>query len=129
MFVLSAGSVLLHLLDWVRLHKADVDEKTKEVLQSESPAEHHDYWDVVGSSSQHILHPFYIQLVLARAPVLTSAGRELHPAGQVGRGQTDADETGCSTSSSEEHVQADGQSPQQDALLQCTTFSMLICPI
>ncbi|XP_072299547.1 nuclear pore complex protein Nup85 [Eucyclogobius newberryi] len=42
-----AGSLLLHLLDWVRLHKADVDEKTREVLQSESPAEHHKYWDVV----------------------------------------------------------------------------------
>uniref|UniRef100_A0A3B4AZA3 Nuclear pore complex protein Nup85 n=1 Tax=Periophthalmus magnuspinnatus TaxID=409849 RepID=A0A3B4AZA3_9GOBI len=44
-----AGSLLLHLLDWVRLHKADVDEKTREVLQSESPAEHHNYWDVVVS--------------------------------------------------------------------------------
>uniref|UniRef100_A0A8D3C4M4 Nuclear pore complex protein Nup85 n=1 Tax=Scophthalmus maximus TaxID=52904 RepID=A0A8D3C4M4_SCOMX len=44
-----AGSLLLHLLDWVRLHKADVDEKARDVLQSESPAEHHDYWDVVMS--------------------------------------------------------------------------------
>lgn len=44
-----AGSLLLHLLDWVRLHKADVDERAREVLQSESPAEHHDYWDVVVS--------------------------------------------------------------------------------
>ncbi|XP_070703941.1 nuclear pore complex protein Nup85 [Pempheris klunzingeri] len=44
-----AGSLLLHLLDWVRLHKADVDEKAREVLQSEIPAEHHDYWDVVVS--------------------------------------------------------------------------------
>ncbi|XP_023250906.1 nuclear pore complex protein Nup85 [Seriola lalandi dorsalis] len=44
-----AGSLLLHLLDWVRLHKADVDEKAREVLQSESPAEHHDFWDVVVS--------------------------------------------------------------------------------
>ncbi|XP_071390623.1 nuclear pore complex protein Nup85 isoform X1 [Centroberyx affinis] len=44
-----AGSLLLHLLDWVRLHKADVDEKAREVLQSESPAEHHSYWDVVVS--------------------------------------------------------------------------------
>ncbi|CAL8305615.1 unnamed protein product [Merluccius merluccius] len=41
------GSLLLHLLDWVRLHKADVDEKAQEVLQSESPSEHHSYWDVV----------------------------------------------------------------------------------
>ncbi|KAM8724505.1 nuclear pore complex protein Nup85 [Acanthopagrus schlegelii] len=44
-----AGSLLLHLLDWVRLHKADVDEKAREVLQSESPAEHYDYWNVVVS--------------------------------------------------------------------------------
>ncbi|XP_029914044.1 nuclear pore complex protein Nup85 [Myripristis murdjan] len=44
-----AGSLLLHLLDWVRLHKADVDEKAREVLQSESPVEHHGYWDVVVS--------------------------------------------------------------------------------
>ncbi|GAA6111589.1 nuclear pore complex protein Nup85 isoform X1 [Tachysurus ichikawai] len=43
----SAGSLLLHLLDWVRLHKADVDEKAREVLQSESPTRHHSYWDVV----------------------------------------------------------------------------------
>ncbi|XP_017337091.1 nuclear pore complex protein Nup85 isoform X2 [Ictalurus punctatus] len=42
-----AGSLLLHLLDWVRLHKADVDEKAREVLQSESPTRHHAYWDVV----------------------------------------------------------------------------------
>ncbi|MEQ2236481.1 Nucleoporin nup85 [Ilyodon furcidens] len=44
-----AGSLLLHLLDWVRLHKADVDEKARDVLQSNSPAEHHNYWDVVVS--------------------------------------------------------------------------------
>uniref|UniRef100_A0A672GZB3 Nuclear pore complex protein Nup85 n=1 Tax=Salarias fasciatus TaxID=181472 RepID=A0A672GZB3_SALFA len=44
-----AGSLLLHLLDWVRLHKAEVDEKAREVLQSESPAEHRGYWDVVVS--------------------------------------------------------------------------------
>lgn len=42
-----AGSLLLHLLDWVRLHKADVDEKAREVLQGESPAQHRAYWDVV----------------------------------------------------------------------------------
>uniref|UniRef100_A0A8D0A5W2 Nuclear pore complex protein Nup85 n=1 Tax=Sander lucioperca TaxID=283035 RepID=A0A8D0A5W2_SANLU len=45
-----AGPLLLHLLDWVRLHKGDVDEKAREVLQSESPAEHHDYWDVPGGT-------------------------------------------------------------------------------
>uniref|UniRef100_A0AAR2M545 Nuclear pore complex protein Nup85 n=1 Tax=Pygocentrus nattereri TaxID=42514 RepID=A0AAR2M545_PYGNA len=42
-----AGILLLHLLDWVRLHKADVDEKVREVLQSESPTHHHAYWEVV----------------------------------------------------------------------------------
>ena len=65
-----AGSLLLHLLDWVRLHKADVDEKAREVLQSESPAEHHDYWDVVGAAHAHI-HVF-LKLTIAnlwcRAP-------------------------------------------------------------
>uniref|UniRef100_A0A672GZ40 Nuclear pore complex protein Nup85 n=1 Tax=Salarias fasciatus TaxID=181472 RepID=A0A672GZ40_SALFA len=45
-----AGSLLLHLLDWVRLHKAEVDEKAREVLQSESPAEHRGYWDVPGGT-------------------------------------------------------------------------------
>ncbi|XP_074553635.1 nuclear pore complex protein Nup85 [Halichoeres trimaculatus] len=48
----SAGSLLLHLLDWVRLHKVVMDEKAREVLQSESPAEHSDFWDVVVS---HVL--------------------------------------------------------------------------
>lgn len=50
----SAGALLLHLLDWVRLHKADVDEKAREVLHSESPAEHHDYWDVVRAAPGQI---------------------------------------------------------------------------
>uniref|UniRef100_A0AAZ3NU87 Nuclear pore complex protein Nup85 n=1 Tax=Oncorhynchus tshawytscha TaxID=74940 RepID=A0AAZ3NU87_ONCTS len=45
-----AGSLVLHLLDWVRLHKADVDEKAREVLASESPAEHQAYWDVPGET-------------------------------------------------------------------------------
>ncbi|XDV12243.1 hypothetical protein PO909_000953 [Leuciscus waleckii] len=42
-----AGSLLLHLLDWVRLHKSDVDSRAREVLQSESPTRHQAYWDVV----------------------------------------------------------------------------------
>ncbi|XP_062872524.1 nuclear pore complex protein Nup85 [Trichomycterus rosablanca] len=44
-----AGLLLLHLLDWVRLHKSDVDEKAREVLQSDSPTRHQAYWDVVMS--------------------------------------------------------------------------------
>uniref|UniRef100_A0AAR2LGG2 Nuclear pore complex protein Nup85 n=1 Tax=Pygocentrus nattereri TaxID=42514 RepID=A0AAR2LGG2_PYGNA len=47
LFFVEAGILLLHLLDWVRLHKADVDEKVREVLQSESPTHHHAYWEVV----------------------------------------------------------------------------------
>uniref|UniRef100_A0A672M5K2 Nuclear pore complex protein Nup85 n=1 Tax=Sinocyclocheilus grahami TaxID=75366 RepID=A0A672M5K2_SINGR len=42
-----AGSLLLQLLDWVRLHKSDVDAKAREVLQSDSPAQHQSYWDVI----------------------------------------------------------------------------------
>lgn len=42
-----AGSLLLQLLDWVRLHKSDVDTRAREVLQSDSPAQHQSYWDVV----------------------------------------------------------------------------------
>lgn len=56
----TAGSLLLHLLDWVKLHKADVDEKARDVLQSESPAEHHDYWDVVRAAHLQLLFPHHI---------------------------------------------------------------------
>lgn len=42
-----AGALLLHLLDWVRLHKSDVDTRAREVLQSDSPTQHRSYWDVV----------------------------------------------------------------------------------
>lgn len=42
-----AGSLLLHLLDWVRLHKVDVDVRAREVLGSQSPTSHSAYWDVV----------------------------------------------------------------------------------
>ncbi|XP_054463899.1 nuclear pore complex protein Nup85 [Anoplopoma fimbria] len=67
-----AGSLLLHLLDWVRLHKADVDEKAREVLQSESPAEHHDYWDVVVS--------YVLQGRLEEARQMLVKQATLHPA-------------------------------------------------
>ncbi|XP_060921401.1 nuclear pore complex protein Nup85 [Labrus mixtus] len=67
-----AGSLLLHLLDWVRLHKADVDEKAREVLQSESPAEHRDYWDVVVS--------YVLQGRLEEARQMLEKQATLHPA-------------------------------------------------
>ncbi|XP_043940970.1 nuclear pore complex protein Nup85 [Protopterus annectens] len=43
----TAGSLLHHLLDWVRLHVCEVDTKASAVLNSESPTEHQDYWHVV----------------------------------------------------------------------------------
>ncbi|XP_029456419.1 nuclear pore complex protein Nup85 [Rhinatrema bivittatum] len=45
--VATAGSLLLHLLDWVRLHVCEVDNMAQEVLSSESPTNHEKYWDVV----------------------------------------------------------------------------------
>lgn len=108
-----------------------MDKKAKVVLQSESPAEHQDYWDVVRSTKRFILHPACLGLLnwFSHALVLSLAGCELHPAGQVGGGQTDANEASCSTSRSKEHVQADGQSAQQDAILQCMQFSIFICQL
>uniref|UniRef100_A0A4W3GDF1 Nuclear pore complex protein Nup85 n=1 Tax=Callorhinchus milii TaxID=7868 RepID=A0A4W3GDF1_CALMI len=43
----QAGFLLLHLLDWVRLHVCQVDSMAPEVLASDSPTEHRSYWDVV----------------------------------------------------------------------------------
>lgn len=69
--VSSAGSLLLHLLDWVKLHKADVDEKARDVLQSESPAEHHDYWDAVSAAGLQMSFTPLINVssVLTQTPV------------------------------------------------------------
>ena len=144
-----AGSLLLHLLDWVRLHKADVDEKAREVLQSESPAEHYDYWNVVGTTRilycnkdvcapscelehrcslikpPHSLIRFTsdsecsVNSQVSHVLCLGSAGGELCAAGQVGGSQTDAGEAGYPAACCQEHVQADGHSALKDALLQC----------
>uniref|UniRef100_A0A4W3GEP2 Nuclear pore complex protein Nup85 n=1 Tax=Callorhinchus milii TaxID=7868 RepID=A0A4W3GEP2_CALMI len=46
----QAGFLLLHLLDWVRLHVCQVDSMAPEVLASDSPTEHRSYWDVPASS-------------------------------------------------------------------------------
>lgn len=84
-------------------------------------------WCVLASDT------FYVQLWLcdwfSPALVLSLAGCELHPAGQVGGGQADANEASCSTSRSKEHVQADGQAAQQDAILQCMKFSIFVCQL
>ncbi|XP_034960334.1 nuclear pore complex protein Nup85 [Zootoca vivipara] len=42
-----AGSLLRHLLDWVRLHVCDVDNMLCDVLRSESPAKHENFWNVL----------------------------------------------------------------------------------
>ena len=47
LFFFSAGSLLCHLLDWVRLHVCDVDNMVCDVLRSESPAKHENFWNVV----------------------------------------------------------------------------------
>lgn len=43
----SAGLLLRHLLDWVRLHVCDVDNMVCDVLMSESPAKHDNFWNVI----------------------------------------------------------------------------------
>ncbi|KAM5125995.1 nuclear pore complex protein Nup85-like, partial [Mantella aurantiaca] len=43
----TAGSLLLLLLDWVRVHVSVVDNIVQDVLQSESPPQHDKFWDAV----------------------------------------------------------------------------------
>uniref|UniRef100_A0A7M4E759 Nuclear pore complex protein Nup85 n=1 Tax=Crocodylus porosus TaxID=8502 RepID=A0A7M4E759_CROPO len=42
----AAGHLLLHLLDWVRLHVCDVDNMVREVLSSENPSKHELFWNL-----------------------------------------------------------------------------------
>uniref|UniRef100_A0A8C5SJ83 Nuclear pore complex protein Nup85 n=1 Tax=Laticauda laticaudata TaxID=8630 RepID=A0A8C5SJ83_LATLA len=42
-----AGLVLCHLLDWVRLHVCEIDNMVCEVLRSENPVKHENFWKVV----------------------------------------------------------------------------------
>ncbi|XP_005998300.1 nuclear pore complex protein Nup85 isoform X2 [Latimeria chalumnae] len=44
-----AGSLLLHLLDWVRLHICEVNNMAQRVLSHDNPTEHREYWDTVTS--------------------------------------------------------------------------------
>ncbi|XP_044154298.1 nuclear pore complex protein Nup85 [Bufo gargarizans] len=43
----TAGSLLVLLLDWVRLHSSDIDSAAEDVLQSENPLQHERFWDVI----------------------------------------------------------------------------------
>ncbi|XP_006145892.1 nuclear pore complex protein Nup85 [Tupaia chinensis] len=45
--VAPAGPLLLHLLDWVRLHVCEVDSLSAEVLGSENPSKHKSFWNLV----------------------------------------------------------------------------------
>lgn len=45
--VAPAGPLLLHLLDWVRLHVCEVDSVLADVLGSESPSRHESFWKLV----------------------------------------------------------------------------------
>ncbi|XP_036921625.1 nuclear pore complex protein Nup85 [Sturnira hondurensis] len=45
--VAPAGPLLLHLLDWVRLHVCEVDSVLADVLGSESPSKHESFWKLV----------------------------------------------------------------------------------
>ncbi|XP_045841516.1 nuclear pore complex protein Nup85 isoform X2 [Meles meles] len=45
--VAPAGPLLLHLLDWVRLHVCEVDSLLADVLGSESPSKHDSFWKLV----------------------------------------------------------------------------------
>ncbi|XP_069608268.1 nuclear pore complex protein Nup85 [Ranitomeya imitator] len=43
----AAGSLLVLLLDWIRLHASDIDSIAEEVLQSENPLQHDRFWDLI----------------------------------------------------------------------------------
>lgn len=43
----TAGSLLVMLLDWIRLHTSDIDNIAEEVLQSENPLQHDKFWDLI----------------------------------------------------------------------------------
>ncbi|XP_033038029.1 nuclear pore complex protein Nup85 isoform X4 [Trachypithecus francoisi] len=45
--VAPAGHLLLHLLDWVRLHVCEVDSLSADVLGSEKPSNHDSFWNLV----------------------------------------------------------------------------------
>ncbi|XP_032033478.1 nuclear pore complex protein Nup85 isoform X2 [Hylobates moloch] len=45
--VAPAGPLLLHLLDWVRLHVCEVDSLSADVLGSENPSKHDSFWNLV----------------------------------------------------------------------------------
>uniref|UniRef100_A0A2K6JQH3 Nuclear pore complex protein Nup85 n=1 Tax=Rhinopithecus bieti TaxID=61621 RepID=A0A2K6JQH3_RHIBE len=52
--VAPAGHLLLHLLDWVRLHVCEVDSLSADVLGSENPSNHDSFWNLgLGGMTSH----------------------------------------------------------------------------
>uniref|UniRef100_A0A2K5M1S5 Nuclear pore complex protein Nup85 n=1 Tax=Cercocebus atys TaxID=9531 RepID=A0A2K5M1S5_CERAT len=52
--VAPAGHLLLHLLDWVRLHVCEVDSLSADVLGSENPSNHDSFWNLsLGGMMSH----------------------------------------------------------------------------
>uniref|UniRef100_A0A2K6PUS2 Nuclear pore complex protein Nup85 n=1 Tax=Rhinopithecus roxellana TaxID=61622 RepID=A0A2K6PUS2_RHIRO len=52
--LLPAGHLLLHLLDWVRLHVCEVDSLSADVLGSENPSNHDSFWNLgLGGMTSH----------------------------------------------------------------------------
>uniref|UniRef100_A0A9L0JVK6 Nuclear pore complex protein Nup85 n=1 Tax=Equus asinus TaxID=9793 RepID=A0A9L0JVK6_EQUAS len=47
MHQVATGPLLLHLLDWVRLHVCEVDNLLADVLGSENPRKHESFWKLV----------------------------------------------------------------------------------
>ncbi|KAL2764647.1 nuclear pore complex protein Nup85 isoform 2 [Daubentonia madagascariensis] len=47
MHQVATGPLLLHLLDWVRLHVCEVDSLSADVLGSENPSKHESFWNLV----------------------------------------------------------------------------------
>ncbi|XP_006886278.1 PREDICTED: nuclear pore complex protein Nup85 [Elephantulus edwardii] len=45
--VAPAGPLLLHLLDWIRLHVCEVDSLLPDLLASENPSKHENFWKLV----------------------------------------------------------------------------------
>ncbi|XP_021562301.1 nuclear pore complex protein Nup85 isoform X2 [Carlito syrichta] len=48
--VAPAGSLLLHLLDWIRLHVCEADSLLADVLGSENPSKHESFWNLPGNT-------------------------------------------------------------------------------
>uniref|UniRef100_A0A2I2Y4U4 Nuclear pore complex protein Nup85 n=1 Tax=Gorilla gorilla gorilla TaxID=9595 RepID=A0A2I2Y4U4_GORGO len=68
--VAPAGPLLLHLLDWVRLHVCEVDSLSADVLGSENPSKHDSFWNlgVDGMTS----HGWSLPYTFATSPHLES---------------------------------------------------------